>query len=386
LSNINGYLQEYLSGMPTVQLTNQVKTAHVEFQRQNRDYLQANRQAIILDAAIYSFVDALSYLASALVLWGAFNMQSSHALSLGILVAFLEALARFFQPIRELSNRYAIFQSALVSLERIYELLTWPEESDILGKSLLPFVHDVEFKHVSFAYHAKEPVLKDVSFILRRGERVALVGPTGAGKSTVIKLLNRFYPVTTGEILIDGQNINTLPLSATRRLISVVPQEGFLFQGTLEDNLNFGHVNASEEELWHALSLVQLSDVIQKRGGLQAMVETRGQNFSLGERQLLAIARALVCNPPILILDEATASIDTSTEKRLQVAIKELLKKRTALVIAHRLTTILDADRVLVFHRGSIVEEGTHQTLMKRQKGIYAGLIFAHGNKLSDVV
>lgn len=380
LSILNGFLQEYLSGMSTVQMSNQVKRANEEFAVHNQDFLLANRQAILVDAAIYSFVDALSYLASAFVLFGAFRLKLSHALSLGVLVAFLEALSRFFQPVRELSNRYAIFQSALVSLERIYEMLEWPQEQDTHDAVSRTFEKNIQFRNVSFAYVGNGPVLKNVSFTLNKGERIALVGPTGAGKSTVIKLLNRFYPVSAGEILIDGQNINEISLGTTRRLISVVPQEGFLFHGSLRDNLSFGHNDATDEELWRALELVQLRDLIKKKGGLGLKVEPRGQNFSLGERQLLAIARALVTDPAILIFDEATASIDTPTEKRLQSAIKELLSKRTALVIAHRLSTILDADRVLVFNRGAIVEEGSHQVLMSKN-GIYAAFMTTHSEK-----
>lgn len=374
LSNLNSFLQEYLSGMPSVQMSGRLKEAHADFSAYNEDYLLANRQAIFLDAAMYSFVDAMSYLASALVLWGAFRLKLEHALSLGVLVAFLEALSRFFQPVRELSNRYAVFQSALVSLERIYHLFAWPEEVDSNGRPPHEFMHQIEFKKVGFSYQSGEPVLKDVSFALKKGERIALVGQTGAGKSTVIKLLNRFYPASRGEILIDDCNINGMSLRETRRLISVVPQEVFLFKGSLRDNLSFGNAKATDEELWQALDLVQLSELIQKKGGLKAPVDSKGHNFSLGERQLLAIARALVTNPPILILDEATASVDAYTEARLQIATKALLRDRTALVIAHRLSTIMDASRILVFHHGQIVEEGDHAQLMALN-GIYAGLI-----------
>lgn len=374
LSSLNSFLQEYLSGMSTVQIADQLKAVHVDFAQHNQKYLLANRQAIFLDAAIYSFVDALSYLAAALVLWGAFRLKLEHALSLGVLVAFLEALTRFFQPVRELSNRYAIFQSALVSLERIYELFDWPEEVGGGGRLSAEFKDSIEFKNVCFAYNEGEPVLKNVSFSVLKGERVALVGATGAGKSTVIKLLNRFYPVSHGEILIDNENINDMPLNKTRQLISVVPQEVFLFSGSLRDNLSFGKAEASDEELWKALELVQLDEVIRMKGGLKSMVEPKGQNYSLGERQLLAIARALITDPQILILDEATASIDVMTQKRLQTAIKNVLQKRTALVIAHRLSTILDSDRILVFSRGEIVEQGTHHLLMEKN-GVYAQLI-----------
>lgn len=374
LSILNSYIQEYLSGIATVQISAQLTAAHHDFSVHNKNYLTANRQAIFLDAAIYSFVDALSYFAAALVLWGAFEQKLEHALALGTLVAFLESLSRFFQPVRELSNRYVIFQSALVSLERIYDMLTWPEEHDQQGKPTPHFTESVKFNDVSFSYVDGEPVLKNISFTLKKGERIALVGSTGAGKSTVVKLLNRFYPPTSGQIVIDDKDINEMSLSGTRRLISVVPQEVFLFKGTLKDNLNFGNANASDEELWRALEMVQLAPLVQKKGGLQAEVASKGHNFSLGERQLVAIARALVVNPPILLLDEATASVDSMTEKRLQHAIKNLLDNRTALVIAHRLSTILDADRILVFHRGEIVEEGNHDELMMKN-GVYAGLI-----------
>jgi ATP-binding cassette subfamily B multidrug efflux pump len=374
LSNLNGFLQEYLSGIATVQWSGHLIDSQKQFHELNQEYLVINRQAVLLEAAIYSFVDALSYCASAAVLWGAFNLKLDHALALGTVVAFLEALSRFFQPIRELSNRYAIFQSALVSLERIYQLLEWPEEDDAPPKKAVNFTKAIEFQNVSFSYLEGESVLKNVSFTVKKGERVALVGPSGAGKSTVIKLLNRFYDCSEGSILIDDRNLKNMTLGEVRTLVSVVPQEVFLFNGSIKENLSFANEKASDEELWHALKVVEMQSTIKERGGLLAMVETKGQNFSLGERQLLAFARALIANPPVLVLDEATASVDARTERRLQIAIKELLKGRTALVIAHRLSTILDADRIIVFERGRIIEEGDHQHLMAKN-GIYKRFI-----------
>ncbi len=375
LSNLNGFLQEYLSGMSTIQIAGRMASTKKDFDEFNQHYLSVNRQAIFLEASAYSFVDALSYCASAIVLWGAFTIQQEEALSLGIVVAFLEALSRFFQPIRELSNRYTIFQSALVSLDRIYQLLDWPEEDHTKAGSGASFNHAINFNHVSFSYQNGDKVLKDISFTLKKGEHIALVGHTGAGKSTVIKLLHRFYEPSAGEILVDAKNIHELSLGQLRTLISVVPQEVFLFQGNVLENLTFGNDKASDEQIWHALKVVQMEEAIRLRGGLLAPVEAKGQNFSLGERQLLAFARALIANPPVIVLDEATASVDKMTEQRLQYATKELLKNRTALIIAHRLSTIAEADRILVFEQGEIVEEGNHQHLLEKA-GIYARYIY----------
>lgn len=374
LSVLNSFIQEYLSGIAVVQMSGQLGRSYGNFSQVNQQYLAENRQAIFLDAAIYSFVDLISYVATALVLWGAFERDLDHALAMGVLVAFIEALSRFFQPIREFSNRYTIFQSALVSLERIYELFSWPEEEDAHGSSQHQLVSGIRFVDVSFAYKEGQPALQHVSFTVQKGERVALVGQTGAGKSTVIKLLNHFYPVSSGAILIDDRNINDMSLGELRRLVSVVPQEVFLFNGSVRDNLTFGVKEASDEQLWDALAMVQLDELIRARGGLLSIIEARGQNFSLGERSLLALARALIADPHVLILDEATASIDSLTENRLQKATQALLKNRTALVIAHRLSTIVDCDRILVFHEGRIVESGSHHELLA-QGGIYAGLI-----------
>jgi len=374
LSNLNSFLQEYISGIPTVQIANQVSNCEASFAQQNKEYLQANRQAVFLESAVFSFVDAASYLASAAVLWGAYQLQLQNALSLGVLVAFLEALMRFFQPLREMANRYAVFESALVSLSRIYEVFSWPEEHDKLEPHKTRFEKHIEFQNVSFSYERGGVVLKDISFKINKNEHVALVGQTGAGKSTVIKLLNRFYHVTNGQILIDGRNINLLSLGELRKIISVVPQDIFLFNASLRENLTFGNPNASDEEIWHAIKLTQLQDIIKQKGGLDVVVESRGQNFSLGERQLIAFARAIIADPPVLILDEATASVDARTESNLKLATKALLHNRTAIIIAHRLSTIIDAHRILVFEHGRLVEEGNHHELMARA-GIYAHMI-----------
>lgn len=374
LSNLNSFLQEYLLGIATVQMSARLPQVRDKFDKHNEKYLVVNRQAILLDSASYSVIDAMSYLTCALVLWGAFSLSLENTLSLGVLVAFIEALSRFFHPLRELANRYSVFQSALVSLERIYQVFDWPEEDHKVSGKKVSFNKEIEFKDVSFSYKDDEPVLNNINFTVRKGETIALVGHTGAGKSSVIKLLNRFYECSKGEILIDGRNINTIRLGDIRSLVSVVPQEVFMFQGNLRDNLSFGNSEATDEEIWQTLDLVQLTKKIQQQGGLGLKVKAKGRNFSLGERQLLAIARAIITNPPILVLDEATASVDAATEKLLQTATTNLLSNRTAFVIAHRLSTIKDADRILVFHKGKIVEEGEHDSLIK-QDGFYANFI-----------
>jgi ATP-binding cassette subfamily B protein len=374
LSELNGFLHEYLSGIQTVQIAQKIKRCEYDFSVYNNDYLNAHRQAIFLEAAIYSFVDALSYVASAAVLWGAFRLQLEHALELGVLVAFLEALMRFFQPLREMANRYAVFESALVSLQRIYELFSWPEEPHDIQSSRHNFYSSIEFKDVSFAYKDNYYILKNISLRIKKGERIAFVGQTGAGKSTVIKLLNRFYKIQSGEILIDNININSWALADLRKIIALVAQEVFLFNTTLRNNLLFGASHKSDEDLWHALRITQLYDLVKERGGLDMIISSRAANFSLGERQLIAFARALIADTPIIILDEATAGVDAATEYKLKIATRALLQNRTAIIIAHRLSTIIDADRIVVFEDGSIIEEGAHEDLMAKN-GSYARMI-----------
>jgi ATP-binding cassette subfamily B protein len=375
LAAINAYLQEYLSGMHVVQLFNRGETIRETFEGENRDYMLANRSAIAIDASIYAFVEAISSITVALVLFVGAGMHEADALTIGILIAFIEALGRFFIPIRELSNKYTLIQSALVAAERVYLLQDEDEERDQVDcTALVDFKRALSFRDVTFGYDPAHPVLSDVSFTVKKGERVALVGHTGAGKSTVIKLATRFYDVKDGGIFIDDTDIRTCALSNLRRLYTVVPQDVFLFSGTLRENLRYGNPDASDADIHDALGLCQATHLLDRPGGLDFEVAQRGGNFSLGERQLLALARALVADPEILILDEATASVDPHTERLLQVATEELLKGRTALVVAHRLSTIQTCDRILVFHKGRLEESGDHATLMA-QGGRYAKMV-----------
>ena len=375
LSKLNSFLQEYLSGMQTVQLFAQVRRVHDQFDVSNLEYMKANRRVILIDAGIYSFVDAMSTVTIALILWVGFELRQESLLSLGVMVTFVEALSRFFHPIRELANKYATLQSALVSGGRVFELLDSPIEVNSVADALPAKINkSISFENVSFSYRENSAVLHNVNFHIQKGEKVALVGHTGAGKSTVTKLITRFYEVTSGRILFDGVDIRQFDVASLRSLFNIVPQEVFLFSGSLRDNLRYGRERATDEEILAALHLCQATYLLKKEGGLDTEVGMRGHHFSLGERQLLALTRALIADPQILILDEATASVDRVTERRLQIAIQQVLKNRTALIVAHRLSTIRDCDRILVFHKGALVEEGSHDFLMK-QKGNYAQLV-----------
>jgi ATP-binding cassette, subfamily B, multidrug efflux pump len=375
LSAINSYLQEHLSGMHIVQMFGQVQRVQDRFEDDNRGYMIANRDAIALDAGIYAFVDAMATVTVAIVLLVGAGLQDAGWLTLGILVAFVEALGRFFLPIRELSNKYTIIQSALTSAERIYELED--EEEPIKERhDPLParFETELRFEDVRFAYGEGPEILKGVSFGVKKCERVAIVGHTGAGKSTIVKLVDRMYDVTGGRITLDGVDIRDVDLGGLRRLSTAVPQDVFLFSGDLRANIAYGAGDVSDEVLLNAVKACQAEGVLDRHGGLDATVSERGQNLSLGERQLLALVRALVTNPPILILDEATASVDRETERRLQVATERLMDGRTALIVAHRLSTIERCDRIVVLHGGEVVEEGSHAELMARG-GRYATLV-----------
>lgn len=375
LARINAFLQEHLSGMTTLQLFEATGRARGTFNAMNTNYMISTRQAIFVDASIYAFVEFISTSTAAVVLYFGAGLEHQGALTVGVLVAFVDALGRFFIPIRELSNKYTIFQSALVAAERIYGLLdTENEIRSPNNPEQAKFHNRLDLRNITFSYQPeKGPVLRDVNFSLQAGEHLAVVGHTGSGKSTLSKLLLRLYDIQNGEILLDGANINRLDLSELRSLFSVVPQEVMLFSGTVRDNLCFGQ-NQSDARIWEALEACQARDVIEKLGGLDAAVQPRGQNFSMGERQLLAFARALLADRPLLILDEATASVDRATERKLQQATQQLLQGRTALIIAHRLSTVTQCDRILVLHRGELVEEGSHEDLL-RENGRYAALV-----------
>jgi ATP-binding cassette subfamily B protein len=374
IAAINAFLQEHISGISTVQLFNREAKEMEKFEGLNARHRDANIDSIFYYAVFYPVIELIETFGIALIVWYGGGQVIQGTLSLGALVAFFQYAQRFYEPISDLSEKYNILQAAMAASERIFKLLDTPIRIEDKGTRELTEVRSIEFRNVWFAYNHEEWVLRNVSFSVRRGERVALVGHTGAGKTTVTSLLLRFYEVQKGQILIDGVDIREYRLESLRRLFAIVQQDFFLFTGTVAQNVSLGDPRVGEAEIRTAAARVQADRFIsQLPETYAAEVRERGAGFSVGEKQLLSFARALAFNPPVLILDEATSSIDTETERLIQEAIETLLAGRTSLVIAHRLSTIRSADQILVFHHGEIRERGTHEELM-RAEGLYRKL------------
>ena len=379
IARINAFLQEYISGMSVVQLFNRENKAREHFAKRNKDNMLAWRDAILAYALFYPAVEFLSFATIALIYWSGGNRILGNSLTLGILIAFTMFAQRFFRPIQDLSEKFNILQSAMAASERIFKLLDEPItiESNPNAQRLVAPRGEIEFRNVWFSYkNVAEPkdedwVLRDVSFRVSAGETFAIVGHTGAGKTTVISLLLRFYDIQRGQILLDGVDIRLLDLQELRRQFGIVLQDPFLFTGTVESNVRLGTEGITRKTVEHALDEVGLGDLMRSLPqGVETEVNERGSTLSVGQRQLISFARALAHNPRFLILDEATSSVDTKTELQIRDALDRLLSGRTALVIAHRLSTIQHADRILVFHKGRLREQGAHQDLLA-QRGIY---------------
>ncbi len=373
LARLNSYMQEHITGMNVVQIFNKEKSELKDFTSINSDYKKAHIKSIFYYAVFFPSVELISSVAIGLIIWyGGGNVIGS-SLTIGILFAFIQYTEMFFRPIRDLSEKYNVMQTAMASSERIFELLdnktfvNNPEKSTELkilkGK--------ITFKDVCFEYKKNEPVLKNINFNINPGETVAIVGATGAGKTSIINILTRFYDINSGSILIDGIDITKINKRELRKHISIVLQDVFLFSGTIRSNISMDNHDITDEQIKSAAALVGADKFIEALPNkYDEIVMERGATLSVGQKQLISFARALAYNPQILILDEATSSVDTETEALIQKAIERLLVGRTAIVIAHRLSTIQNADKIIVMHKGEIRETGNHQELLAK-KGIY---------------
>lgn len=371
IAAINAFLQEHISGMATVQLFNRQAKEAEKFDGLNARHRDANIDSIFYYAVFYPVIELVETIGIALIVWYGGGQVVQGTLSIGALVAFFQYAQRFYEPISDLSEKYNILQAAMAASERIFKLLDTPVKIEDRGTREVGEFESIEFRNVWFAYNGEEWVLRNVSFRIDRGKRIAVVGHTGAGKTTVTALLLRFYEIQRGEILINGIDIREYSIASLRKLFAIVQQDLFLFSGDVEQNISLGEPSISSEAVRSAAERVQAERFIARLPeGYRAQVRERGAGFSVGEKQLLSFARALAFNPPVLILDEATSSIDTETERLIQVAIETLLAGRTSIVIAHRLSTIRSADEILVFHHGEIRERGSHEELM-RHEGLY---------------
>ena len=373
LARINAFLNENIVGMTTMQLFAREPRSLLQFDERNQQYLGANLRSIFYFSLFSPMIEVCGSLALAVIVWHGGGQILQDTLTFGVLFAFIQYSQRLFWPIRELSEKYTIFQNAMASSERIFDLMD--TEPTIVNptpaKELKALNGEIEFRNVWFAYNAEDYVLRNVSFKVKAGEKVALVGHTGSGKTSIINLLCRFYDVNEGQVLIDGTDLREMELPDLRRAINIVQQNIFLFSGTIEKNINLDNPEISKEETIAAAKEVHLDSYVQRmRDGYATEVKEGGAGLSVGQKQLVAFARALASDPNILILDEATSSVDTETELVIQDALNRLMANRTSIVIAHRLSTIQNADKIIVMHHGEIREMGTHNELLQ-QRGIY---------------
>jgi len=373
LARLNSYMQEHVTGMSAVQIFNKEHDELNKFSSINNDYRLANIKSIFYYAIFFPGVELLSSIAIGLIIWYGGGEVIQGTLTIGVLFAFIQYTEMFFRPIRDLSEKYNIMQTAMASSERIFKLL----DNDSFVKNpenpvkINSINGKIEFKNVWFAYNDEDYVLKDISFTINPGETIAIVGHTGAGKTSIINILTRFYDINKGEILVDGINIELLDKKDLRQHISSVLQDVFLFSGDIESNINLSKEEISLEKVAEAARIVGANEFIELLPNKYSEeVKERGATLSVGQKQLISFARALAYDPKILILDEATSSVDTETEQLIQKAIRKLLVGRTAIVIAHRLSTIQNADKIIVMHKGEIRETGNHQELLAK-RGIY---------------
>src|SRR5262245_5043164 len=373
IARINAFLQEHITGMQVVQLFNREEKEMARFDDINQAHRQANIDTIFYYAVFYPAVEIISAIGVGLIIWYGGGQVVRNVATIGTLIAFIQLARAFYEPISDISEKYNILQSAMASSERIFKLLDEPVtiESPADPVSLARPRGEIEFRHVWFAYKDEEWVLKDVSFVARPGERLAFVGHTGAGKTTITNLLLRFYDIQRGQILFDGVDIRDLDLKQLRACFSIVLQDVFLFSGDIAGNIRLGNAAISDEAVQAAAREVHADPFISRLPlGYSTDLKERGAGLSVGQKQLVSFARALAFDPAVLILDEATSSIDTETEILIRDAVERLMEGRTSLVIAHRLSTIQSVDKIIVMHKGEVRETGTHQELLAK-RGIY---------------
>lgn len=372
VARLNTFVQEHIQGMQIVQLFNREKTEYDRFKIINATHRDANIRGVMYYSVFFPVVELIAAISTALIVWYGAKAVMNHDISIGAMIAFIMYINMFFRPIRQLADRFNTLQMGMVAANRIFDLLDEEMHIQPTGNKAVPHIKgEIEFKDVWFAYKEGFDVLKDVSFHVSQGKTLALVGATGAGKSSVINLISRFYEINKGEILIDNTKLQELNIHDLRKHISVVMQDVFLFSGSVMDNIRLHHPEISEEKVIETANMLGAHDfIIQLPQGYNQNVYERGATLSVGQRQLISFARAMVTNPAVLILDEATSSVDHETEETIQHAIKQMMKGRTSIVIAHRLSTIQHADEILVLDKGKIAEQGTHESLL-RQNGLY---------------
>jgi ATP-binding cassette subfamily B protein len=385
-ARLNAFLNEQVSGIAVVQAYAREEATALEFDEVNDSYRDANKRSILYEAILDAAIEMVGTICIASIFWyAAASRFGDHEVTFALVVTFTQYVKQFFEPVSLLAQRYTLLQSSMAGAERIFSLLdTADTDAPQLDAAACaadgPAEEAIHFQNVTFEYKPGTPVLKDVSLDVKRGEKVAFVGATGAGKTTMASIVLRLYEILSGTVRVLGKDIRSYDRHVLRESFSVVPQDVFLFAGTVLSNVAMSDPNPDPKRAEEALARVGALELFQRRGGVDARVDERGANFSAGERQLLAFARAVYRDAPILILDEATASIDSDTEARLQVALDAVMQGRTAIVIAHRLSTIRAVDRIVVFHKGRIVESGKHEELLAKG-GVYARLYrlqFAH--------
>ncbi len=377
VAKLNSFVQEHLTGMNVVQIFNNEEREFRKFEKINREHTDANIRSVLYYSIYFPVAEVLGAIGVGLLVWYAAQGQIEGSISKGALIAFIMYNALFFRPIRQIADRFNTLQLGLVSTERLLKLLDSKDLVATTGSYVpdAPLQGDVRFDHVKFAYNPPEWVLKNISFHAKPGQTIAFVGATGAGKTSIINLLSRFYDIQDGSITIDGRDLRDYDLGVLRRQIGVVLQDVFLFAGSIRDNITLGNQAIGDAQIWEAANLVGARRFIERLpGALDYPVMERGATLSMGQRQLISFVRALVYQPRVIVLDEATSSVDSETEEMIQHAIEKLMQGRTSLVIAHRLSTIQKADQIIVLDKGEIKEVGTHEELLRLENGYYAQL------------